>query len=225
MDEEVAKIVVIALTAIGAVIWLTALAFTLRARRERQPADVGVALPFDIETGASPCTVVGSAEVAGQPAELAAKLTEQLARGGLMPIGPVKILKSELGEVVFEPAMTNAAGTAFSAPGFGRGRFRFSGHGPRTQIDYAVETTSPTVLTALSWVFLALGLAALVFVPWLQFAYVLPSPNPNIRAQSLQTAQMIHLLWPPFLFAFVARQPARILRAQVGALVHNLPYS
>ena len=50
MDEEVAKLIVIALTAIGAVVWLTALAFTLRARRERQAADVGGALPFDVDT-------------------------------------------------------------------------------------------------------------------------------------------------------------------------------
>ena len=72
---------------------------------------------------------------------------------------------------------------------------------------------------------LALGLAALVGVPWLMFALVLPSPNPSVRGQCLQAAQMAHFLWPPFLLAFLARQPGRMFRARMEALVHNLPYS
>jgi hypothetical protein len=221
MDEQLARLIVVALTAVGAVAWLTALAVTLRARGDRPPVGLGEALPFEIDKSPAASAIVGSIEVDGQAQELAAKLTEQLARTGLLPIGLIKILKSDQKEVVFEPAGT----TSFFSAGFGRGRFRFSGLGPRTQIDYAVETTSRTFLTTLSGVFLALGLAALIIVPWLQFQYVIPSPDPTVRAQALQTVQMIHFLWPPFLFAFVARQPAKMLRTQIAALLHNLPYS
>jgi len=60
---------------------------------------------------------------------------------------------------------------------------------------------------------------------WAMFTYVLPSPNPNVRGQAFQMAQVVHLLWPPFLFASLARQPARWITARVDALVNNLPYS
>ncbi len=36
---------------------------------------------------------------------------------------------------------------------------------------------------------------------------------------------MVHFLWPPFLFAHLSRQPGRMFRARMEALVHNLPYS
>jgi hypothetical protein len=45
-----------------------------------------------------------------------------------------------------------------------------------------------------------------------------------VRVQAIQTLQMVHFLWPPFLFAYLARQPARVLRGQLDALVNNLPY-
>jgi hypothetical protein len=221
MDEQFARLIVIGMTAVGAVAWMGALAVTLRAHGQRPPKGLGEDLPFEIDNAPAISAIAGSAEIAGQPQELAAKLTEQLARVGVMPIGLIKILKSDRDEVVFEPAGPNS----FFSVGFGRGRFRFRGIGPRTHIDYAVETTARRFLTTLSWVFVALGLAVLVVVPWFQFQYVVPSPNPSVRAQSLQTVQIIHFLWPPFLFAFVARQPAKILRTQIGALLHNLPYS
>ena len=95
---------------------------------------------------------------------------------------------------------------------------------PRTRVEYALETASNGLLIG-AWIALALGLAALIIAPWLAFAYALPSPNPNVRAQAFQVCQMVHFLWPPFLFAFLSRQPGRMFRARMDALVHNLPYS
>jgi hypothetical protein len=37
--------------------------------------------------------------------------------------------------------------------------------------------------------------------------------------------QVCHLLWPPFLFSTLSRQPARAIQARVSAMVHDLPYS
>jgi hypothetical protein len=57
------------------------------------------------------------------------------------------------------------------------------------------------------------------------FAYVVPSPNPGVRGQAVQMVQVCHLLWPPFLFTALSRQPARMIQARVSAMIHNLPYS
>ena len=43
--------------------------------------------------------------------------------------------------------------------------------------------------------------------------------------ETARDGRMVHFLWPPFLFAFLSRQPARVLRAQMDSLVHNLPYT
>ena len=81
------------------------------------------------------------------------------------------------------------------------------------------------VLIGFGWLFVVLGLAALVGGCWAMFAYVVPDPNPSVRGQAVQMVQIVHLLWPPFLFAALSRQPARWISARVDALVNNLPYS
>jgi hypothetical protein len=222
MEEETAKMVVVAITAVGAVAWLAALTVMLRATRERQARAGESAEHYELEGPPPPGTIVGSAEVEGQPDVLSTKLAERLARDGLGFFGPVKIVACSPKEVSFEAAGTNLGAAGYAGSGFRRGRVRFAGSGTRTRVDYAVETSSRGILLALGWVALGLGLMALIAAPWLEFTYVLP--NPNLRAQAIQTVQMVHFIWPPFLFAFLSGQPGRIVRAQMEALVNNLPY-
>jgi hypothetical protein len=222
MDEETAKMVVIALTAVGVVAWLAGLTVMLRATRERRARADDSVDQYDMEGPPSPGTITGRAEVEGEPGALTTKLAERLARDGLGFFGPVKILTCSPKEVTFEAAGTNLGAGGYAGSGFRRGRVRFAGSGTRTRVDYAVETSSRGILLALGWVALALGLAALIAAPWLEFTYVLP--NPNLRTQAIQTVQMVHFLWPPFLFAFLSGQPGRVVRAQMEALVNNLPY-
>jgi hypothetical protein len=223
MDEETAKTIVIGITAAGAVAWLAGLTVMLRATREQQAQSNEATDRFDAETAPRAGTIVGGADVDGQPEALATKLAERLARNGLGPFGPVKIVACDRHEVVFEAAGTDLGSSAYGGSGFRRGRARFSGLGARTRVDYFVEVASRRVLLALGWLSLALGLVALVAAPWLEFTYVLP--NANLRTQAIQAIQMAHFLWPPFLFAFLFRQPARMLRAQLEALVNNLPFA
>ena len=223
MDEDTAKTIVIGITAVGAVAWLAGLSVMIRTTRERRAGTGDSAESFDAEGARPPGTIVGRADIDGQPESLSAKLAERLARNGLGPFGPVKIVACDRHEVAFEAAGQDLGAVAYAGSGLRRGRVRFTGSGTRARVDYVVETSSRGVLLALGWLALALGLVALVAAPWLEFTYVLP--NANLRTQALQTVQMIHFLWPPFLFAFLSRQPARIIRAQMDALIHNLPYA
>ena len=223
MDEETAKTIVIGITAVGAVAWLAGLTVMLRATRAQRAGAGEVGEHLDAE-GARPAgTIVGGADVDGQPEALAAKLAEQLARNGLGPFGPIKIVTCDRREVAFEAAGPDLGAAAYGGSGFRRGRAFFTASGKQTRIDYVVEASSRGILLAIGWLVLALGLVALVAAPWLEFTYVLP--NANLRTQAVQTVQMVHFLWPPFLFAFLSRQPARVLRAQMESLVHNLPYT
>jgi hypothetical protein len=217
------RIVVIAIAAVGAVAWLAGASAMARATRDRRARAEEAAARFDVEDAEAAGTIVGESEVEGRPEEVSEKLARALAREGMGPLGPVKIVACDRTELVFEPA---AAGAPGSAPGGAyRGRFRFTPTGSRTRIAYAVEAPSGRVLIALGWLFVGLGLAALAGGCWAMFAFVLPSPNPGVRGQAIQMVQVVHFLWPPFLFAALARQPARIIAARVEALVNNLPYS
>ena len=220
MDPETSKGVVIAIASIGGVAWLAGLSVLLRATRERRARAHEAVERFDVSRESAEGTIVGEAEVDGTSEELSAKLAKLLARDGLGPLGPVKIVSCDRRELVFETL------GPISGPSVGRrGWFRLAPAGKRTRIEYAVETSSGRVLLGLGWLILFLGLAGLIAGVWLEFTYVVPSPDPNIRTQAVQMVQVVHLLWPPFLFANLSRQPARMLRTRVESLVNNLPYA
>jgi hypothetical protein len=219
MDPEMATTVAVGIAAVGFVIWLFALQMMLRATRERRAlSDDDHAQAFRAEN--APGTIAGSAEVPGGPDELSAKLTEKLARDGLGFLGPIKITSADRTEVSFE-ALGNAPGAA----GLRRGAVRFSAVGNKTRIEYCVDAGSGRVLLALGWVFVAIGLAALLIGLCLEFAFVINSPQAAVRGQAAQMIQAVHFIWPPFLFAQLSRQPIKVIKNQFEALINNLPYA
>ena len=224
MSPEIARIVAIGIASVGGIVWLAAVAAMVRASRERQAQIQKAGEQFDIHGPKPGGTVVGEAEVQGRAEELSAKLAGHLARDGLGPIGPVKILTCDRNEVAFEAAGPSGAGQGQPGALIRQGRFRFDSKGSRTRISYAIETSSGQVLLMIGWLFIVLGLVALVVGLWLILTLVVPNPSAGVRAQSFQMLQAAHFLWPPFLFAFLSRQPARFVRARVEALINNLPY-
>ena len=225
MDENLSRIIVIGIAIVGAIAWLAGVAVMARAARERRARAEQAAARFDVEDAAAGGTIVGEAEVNGRPEELSEKLAGLLARGSTGPFGPVKIVACDRNVLVFEAGGANLVSGGYAPAGVYRGRFRFSPSGSRTRIEYAVEAPSRPVLITFGWLFTVLGLLALVGGCWAMFAYVLPNPNPGVRGQAVQMVQIVHFLWPPFLFATLSRQPARWISAHVDALVNNLPYS
>lgn len=217
MDADTAQIVAVAITLVGVLAWLAGVSVVLAASRSRERSARLASERFEVSEGFPPGTIVGEAQVAGDAEELSTKLAGQLARDGVGPFGPVKIVAKGRDEVVFEPSGRPMGG-------FRGGRVKFEPARSGTRVDYAVEVSSRGIMIG-AWIALALGLAAVIGGPWLVFAYLLPSPNPNVRAQAFQLCQISHFLWPPFLLAYLARQPGRIVKARMDALIHNLPFS
>lgn len=223
MEPELAGTIAVAIATVLFMVWATAVRFMLHATRERQAFAEDDAASIGADS--SPGTIIGRAEVPGSPEPLAAKLTERLARDGLGFLGPVKITGADRREVSFEAIGGTAAAVASTPVGLRRGVVRFFGAGNKTRIEYRVEAVSGRALLTLGWLFIGLGLAALVAGLCLEFAFVIPSPQPAIRAQAVQMIQAVHLIWPPFLFAQLSRQPTKLIRNQFEALINNLPYA
>src|SRR5262245_54185437 len=144
MDSETAKLIVIVLAAVGVVAWLAGMSVMQRATRERRLRIEETDARFDTDRQAGTAMIVGSAEIEGQPDDFTNRPTEWLARDGLGPLGPVKILGRDHHEVTFETggAWTGPSGYATAAQR--RGQIRLLPNGSRTRVEYAIEAPSGT---------------------------------------------------------------------------------
>jgi len=224
MDVETARTVLYAITAAGAMAWLTAVrflrvSFTPQRERRDQPDD-----PMEMLRSASPGAIAGSVEVEGSPPELAAKAAAVVAEKSGEVIGPLKIVQSGADRLVVE-GVGEAAGPQAAARFLRRGELRFrDARGGRTSIDYQIEVSAGRGLLIGGTIFLFLGLAALVVGFMLIHTYVVPNPNSAVRGQTLQMLQVVHFLWPPFLFGGLYRRGRSAVREAFEVMIHNLPY-
>ena len=166
--------------------------------------------------------IVGHAEVEGRGSLVG---QGRLGAGrGVRPLRVPKILQRTDESLRFEAA----AGAVPATPAgqcLRRGQLRFTPLGAdRTRIDYAVEVSAGRGLLWGGAAFVALGLVALVVGCWAIQTWAIPNPNPGIRGQTFQMFQVVHFLWPPFLFGGIYRMQRRAVRDGFDALVHNLPY-
>lgn len=223
MSQQFALLLLQAITAIGTIVWLVGLTVLVAASRSDlldSDQDGLDRLDDDPTAPDSGAVVTGTAEVDGEPAALSSRAAAVLARMGSS--GMLKLIERTDRRVAFE-------GTGlFPALGLGRRcrvslDFRSSGRG-RTRISYRARTPRGRVLIWLGGLLLAAGLVALAGGYWAMSRYIVPSPNLGIRSQVVQMVQVVHVLWPPFLLAYLHRRPRTMLRAQLDALVHNLPY-
>jgi hypothetical protein len=224
METETARITLYAIATIGLIAWLAGAQFLGAVYRSERAASQEAVERFDLQSPPSARLVVGSAEVDGQPAALAAKAAAILAKGGTGPLGPVKILKKTDDRIEFE----GTGGSVIGQPSWRsvrRGQMQFlPGDQQRTRINYAVELCGANGYLIAGAVFSALGLVAVIGGFVLIDTLVLSNPNPGVRAQAIQMVQAVHFLWPPFLFGWLYRASRRSLRVGLEVFVNNLPF-
>jgi hypothetical protein len=224
MDIEVAHVVLAAITATGAVVWLIGLRFLTASSRRRAaaPQDGGEGILVGGEGREG--WLSGSAEVEGEAGALASKAATVLAQGIPQAFGPVKILEKADDRIRFERVGPGPANQP-AGQWFQRGELRFVSLRPgRTRVEWAVEPLSMRWLLWIGGAFLATGLVALAAGCWALDTYVASSPNPAVRWQVLQMFQAVHFLWPPFLLGALYRRGTSVVAAQFDALAANLPF-
>jgi len=221
MDVQTAQVILYTITGVAVVVWLTGLRFLIasfRTRKERVVEQFGAA-------DAAPENVVaGKAEVEGRPADLAAKAASLLAKEGIGPFGQLKILEVTDDRVRFEGSgRTRARRSVEHSTYQGQLTFTPAAHG-RTCIEYRIGLSPGRGLFIGGAIFQTLGLIALAVGFWLIHTLVVPNPNPAIRGQTFQMLQVVHFLWPPFLFGGLYRTARRTVRTRFDTLIHNLPH-
>lgn len=216
MSPEIAQQVVAGITLLGGLVWLLSLNVLVKSARLAQA-------PREERYDELPVRnmVTGRAEVEGDPRSLATRAAAVLARGAL---GPLKIVEKTGERIAFErldPGIANQPAGRW----FRRGELRFSSaRSNRTQVEWTVEPGNFEWLLRAGGAVQALGLAALILGCWAMLEFVASSPTAAVRWQSLQMLQVVHVLWPPFLFAGLYRKGIRSVAAEFEALASNLPY-
>jgi len=225
MDSQTARLVLNIVAAVALVAWLAGLAFLIRAARPRRPRfetgrwnaepDAAVNVQFDL---------AGVVVVDGDPRDLIARATAAIAAGRTGGLGVVRIVRSASEELI----LTGAPGSASpvgAACRLGPTALQFTRQNQQTAVAYWADVSGGKWLLALGGVFLVLGLAALVGGYAAILHWVVEHPFPAVRTQAVQMIQVVHFLWPPFLFGGLYRLGRTRLRAAMESFLQNLPYA
>lgn len=234
ISVEIARTIVATGFAIGLFAWLAGVAALARAAastpRPAPDSDLGFGAtggfePEADEGGPAPAErVAGAIEVEGHPADLADRAAATLAAMGGEGFGPVRVLSRTDNRVDFV-GLHRPGGSASARVVRGQLRLEPAAEHGRTRVEYAVDPETSKLLLHFGAGISALGLAILVGLSWGLWTYVAESPNPGVRAQTVQIIQVMHALWPPFMMAWVSRSRQASLRGAVEGLVGDLPYS
>lgn len=222
MDQQTAQWILYAITVAAGVAWMAGLRFLVQSVRIGQSGHSREISRFGEEP--PPANVmVGAAEVEGEADALSSRAASILA-GDAARFGCVKIVERTNDGLRFE-AIPSATATSPAGQCLRGGQLRFTpvAHN-RTRIDYGIDVSAGRGLLWGGAVFVVLGLVAILVGYTAIQTWVVPDPNVAVRAQTFQMFQVVHFLWPPFLFGGIYRLQRRAVRHGFDALIHNLPY-
>ena len=222
MDADTAKLIFIALMAIGFLVWLWSLQLALAIGRGSPEADwrmLHVQRPSQTNTETGARTVRGSAETLS--AALARLLVQQNVGtfGSLFEIverTPERIVIKKTGPLV----CNQPAGMYFSEAEI---TFEELGN-DTTRVSYVLgyDRLARRLRGVALAIILGIGLPVMLIVGAVIWFFVLPSQNPGVQWQVFQTLQISHALWPPFLFIWMYSAGRRQSKTYFSNLLSTL---
>lgn len=226
MDTQTATLTLAAIVAGAFFIWLMGVQYRRIATMNNPTPDDPTLEEFHLPEGTSKGDwLLGQLEVQGDPERLVENTSALLVRQGASSFGPIKILEKSKNQLQFEIVGPAVMSQHHHTKWFQHAVLRFTSRGGNsTRIDYAVELAPLRFLIGIATVIQILGLAILLAGAWFIYTFVVSSPQEAIRWQTLQMLQIIHLLWPPFLFIILYRRGREEIKARLEAFLTNLPY-
>ena len=196
MELQTAAFWLDTIAASGVAVWLLGAWFTKRTRALLQEPNIG------------------EVEVAVRPAALLPRLTATIAEARI---------GSPFANCVIDSATaTELRWHSDRGPHAHRGVVQVTGDGRGTRVSYGV-TGNGTMLRG-AMIALSIGAVVLPGLYLLLHTLALPSENPNLRGQVLQMGQCVHALWPPFLFAGLARGMRKAVRNELERTLRNAAF-
>jgi hypothetical protein len=209
VSPENARLVFLLILAGGTLVWLAAVLVHRRVW-SRRPGSTP-----------SPATS-GEVEVEAAPGVVRERLVATL-RGGLVGLGPVAI--TEARDDLVSGGLSLRTGGRRGGGRPLRFEIGLERAGEKTVATYRLDDLPGSWIRRVSALFVyLLSPAALVAIGIVIPRYVLGSPEPGVRAQAIQAMQVIHFLWPPFLFCGLTKWMRRAAAGAFRALLLNLNF-
>ena len=222
MSPETSRLVLIVIGALALAAWMAGFAFVSWVAKGKSRSRFDAVERFTLEELPEGEMLSDLVELNGEAGALSARLAALLARDGLPMYGPVQLTDVTAGRVAFESLGLPMGGRSSKV----RGEVIFRpGKGGAVEAAYVVEIPGAKGLLIGAWVMSAAGLVALVATFWGIWTFVINSPSVAVRTQTFQMAQVVHLLWPPFLLAGLAKVRSRGAWTGLHAMLVNLPFA
>ena len=175
-----------------------------------------------VETAIAPNQLRGRVKIAAPLAGLSARLAKALAQPTLFGLGDVRILNVDDECVEFEQLDVPRVAARIAE---GRTWFASQAGAPNQSVaTYQLRFQARRGLVLGAQICLAIGLVSIVAMAVIMERWVISSNDPAVRWQSLQSLQIIHVLWPPFLFTGLVRVGRTTCRMRFNTLLSNLPH-
>lgn len=170
---------------------------------------------FVMQTGnrlAEPLT--GTADVAQDPANVMQRFARLLV--GNRPGSPLQ-------RATIEAANDREVRWSTLGAFAHHGTARASGSRDRARVEWEIVANRPALLWT-ARVVVAAGAVVTVGLWYALHEFAVPNTDDGFRAQVVQMVQAIHVLWPPFLLAGLARRFRREPAEEVRRAVQNAPF-
>jgi hypothetical protein len=220
VDADIAKLVFFAIAVPMWIVWLIGVRYALSRLQRGGVEEEGVPTPAD-DAGPRD-VVVGERLFDGDPEALSRKIAERLASSAGPGAGCVRIAERTRERVVFDCSTATVGRLA----AFDKGVVTLTIEGKRVRARYAVSLGGiARLMRVLTYACcFAYGPLFIVGAPALVWLLVVNSEDPNVRWQVFQAAQMIHGVWPPFLFGALASAPRRATAAFFDTMLANVEH-
>jgi len=216
MNETTAILVFAGIMSLAVVIWLIGLYYSLRVGTSTTTND------WQSQDAPAFGQISGEAICTASKEELLQRLPKLWKRQTLgilnSTFSVVDKSDQEISVVRLGPVLCNLPPALY----FSGVRFRIE---PKSQNEsrvlYTIDQTKVMSLLrrVCLTIVLSIGLPVIVGVGLLIWFLVIPNANPGVRGQVFQAGQVIHVLWPPFMFIGIAAAARRSTKAFVERIL------
>jgi hypothetical protein len=222
MDSSQAYAIFVTLMGVGFIAWLCSLSLALRLGTIPLKSDRAEA---DFEPKSWAGTEFGSRTVRGTPAKLSKALARALTQINIGGFGALFEIAERTDDHISlrktGPLMCNQpSGLYFSEADVA---FEYLGNNT-TRVHYKLgyDRLAKRIRSIALGIILLIGLPVMLVVGSLIWYKVLPSDDLSVRWQVLQTLQITHAIWPPFLLIGIYSMGRRQSKTYFSNLLSNL---
>ena len=220
MSTDTAEIVFWTIAATLGLVWLIAVRFALSRLSRLRQGSLGERYAGDSRSEA---VFVGETVLPGDREGLAATIAERLAAVSL-PAGasPVMITERTAEKVAFERM---PGGRGLRVLDSGVITLERTGGGTRVRYALSLGRFARIMRTVTYLVCFAYGGLFVIGAPVVIGAFVIRHEDPQVRWQVIQTVQMIHGVWPPFLIGALCSRLSDGAVGQFRGMLVNLAHT